>query len=120
MSDEQARGIEQVSTAVAEMDKVTQQNAANAEESASSSEEMYSQAEELKEMVVKLVSLVGGNRNQKTDKQRTGGLKIKEESQRKAMVSDLTAGKDNLAQRAKRKVKPEQFKSMEDDEFIDF
>ncbi|MCP4688804.1 MAG: methyl-accepting chemotaxis protein, partial [Desulfobacterales bacterium] len=43
-SNEQAQGIDQVNTAVTDMDKVTQQNAAGAEESASSSMEMYSQA----------------------------------------------------------------------------
>jgi methyl-accepting chemotaxis protein len=36
-SQEQARGIEQLNQAVAQMDKVVQQNAANAEESASAS-----------------------------------------------------------------------------------
>ena len=36
-SAEQAQGIDQVNTAVSQMDKVTQQNAANAEESASAS-----------------------------------------------------------------------------------
>ena len=50
-SQEQAQGIEQVSTAVAQMDKVTQQNAANSEESASAAEEMSSQSEELQAMV---------------------------------------------------------------------
>jgi methyl-accepting chemotaxis protein len=39
-SNEQAQGIGQVNMAVAEMDQVVQQNAANAEESASASEEM--------------------------------------------------------------------------------
>ena len=39
-SNEQAQGIGQVNMAVAEMDKVVQQDAANAEESASASEEM--------------------------------------------------------------------------------
>jgi methyl-accepting chemotaxis protein len=43
-SQEQARGIEQVNTAVAQMDKVTQQNAANAEESANASEQLRAQA----------------------------------------------------------------------------
>jgi methyl-accepting chemotaxis protein len=47
-SKEQAQGIEQVNTAVTEMDKVTQNNAANAEESASASEEMNAQAEQMK------------------------------------------------------------------------
>jgi methyl-accepting chemotaxis protein len=60
-SGEQARGIEQVNTAVTEMDKVTQQNAANAEQSASSSEEMLSQADWMKDMVSELIALVGGS-----------------------------------------------------------
>jgi methyl-accepting chemotaxis protein len=58
-SQEQARGIDQVSLAVAEMDKVVQQAAAIAEESASASEEMSAQAEQLKGFVVELVSVVG-------------------------------------------------------------
>ena len=48
---EQAQGIEQVNTAVADMNQVTQQNAANSEESASAAEELNSQAEELSAMV---------------------------------------------------------------------
>jgi len=59
-SQEQAQGIGQVNKAVSEMDKVVQQNAANAEESASASEEMNAQAERLKEFVGDLVALVGG------------------------------------------------------------
>jgi methyl-accepting chemotaxis protein len=66
-SSEQAQGITQINTAVSEMDKVTQQNAANAEESASSAEEMTSQAEQLGEMVEDLVALVGGNRHKPVD-----------------------------------------------------
>ncbi len=50
-SGEQSQGIEQVNTAVSQMDKVTQQNAANSEESASAAEEMSSQAEELQSMI---------------------------------------------------------------------
>ncbi len=58
-SAEQSQGIEQVNTAVAQMDKVTQQNAANAEESASASEELSAQAEQMKHVVDQLVTLVG-------------------------------------------------------------
>jgi methyl-accepting chemotaxis protein len=50
-SNEQALGIEQVNTAVAQMNQVTQSNAANSEESASASEELSSQASELANMV---------------------------------------------------------------------
>ncbi len=60
-SAEQSQGIDQVNTAVNQMDQVTQSAAANAEESASASEEMSSQAAELKEMVGMLIGIVGGS-----------------------------------------------------------
>jgi methyl-accepting chemotaxis protein len=59
-SSEQAQGITQVNQAVGDMDKVTQQNAASAEESASASEEMSAQAESMKQFVGQLVALVRG------------------------------------------------------------
>jgi len=48
---EQSTGIEQLNSAVAQMDKVTQANAANSEESSSASSELSSQAQDLAEMV---------------------------------------------------------------------
>jgi len=60
-SAEQAQGVDQVNTAVAQMDKVTQQTAANAEESSSASEELSAQAQTVKGMVEELVALVGGS-----------------------------------------------------------
>ena len=59
-STEQAQGIDQVNTAVTEMDRVVQQNAATAEESASASEEMNAQAEQMKAMVNELVAYIEG------------------------------------------------------------
>ncbi len=59
-SKEQAQGLDQINTATSEMDKVVQQNAANAEESASAAEELSSQAQELNAMVEALNSLVNG------------------------------------------------------------
>ncbi|HTP28219.1 MAG TPA: methyl-accepting chemotaxis protein [Anaeromyxobacteraceae bacterium] len=50
-SREQATGIQQLNSAVAQMDKVTQANAANSEESSSASAELSRQAQELAEMV---------------------------------------------------------------------
>ncbi len=61
-TNEQAQGVDQVNTAVAQMDKVTQQNAANAEESASASEELSGQADHLNNMVQDLIALVQGSR----------------------------------------------------------
>ncbi|MEN6439473.1 MAG: methyl-accepting chemotaxis protein [Syntrophobacter sp.] len=59
-SDEQAQGVQQINKAVGEMDRVVQQNAANAEQSASASEEMNAQAEQMKVFVGDLVELVDG------------------------------------------------------------
>jgi methyl-accepting chemotaxis protein len=59
-SKEQAIGIGQVSLAISEVDKVTQHDAATAEEAASASEEMKEQAEVMKNQVKKLIRLVGG------------------------------------------------------------
>jgi methyl-accepting chemotaxis protein len=59
-SREQALGIGQVNAAVAEMDKVTQANAAGAEESASAAAEMSAQAEGMKALVIELAAVVGG------------------------------------------------------------
>ena len=59
-SNEQSVGIEQVSRAVAEMDKVVQRNATGAEASASASAEMNTQAEETEAFVGELVRLVNG------------------------------------------------------------
>ena len=61
-SNEQSQGIEQINTAISQMDKVTQSNAANAEESASASEELSAQAKELNEMVATLAAIVEGSK----------------------------------------------------------
>jgi methyl-accepting chemotaxis protein len=59
-SKEQSDGITQVNTAVTQMDKVTQSNAASAEESASAAQEMNSQTRVLRGVVADLLKLVGG------------------------------------------------------------
>ena len=59
-SQEQSQGISQVNIAVTQMDKVTQSNAANAEESAAAAEELTAQAESLKDAVSELLRLVDG------------------------------------------------------------
>lgn len=59
-SKEQTQGITQINSAVGQMDKVTQSNAANAEESAAAAEELNAQAATMKQSVLELVKLVGG------------------------------------------------------------
>jgi methyl-accepting chemotaxis protein len=65
---EQTQGIGQVTTAVSQMDQVTQTNAAGAEESASASEELSAQAETMRRSVQALQQLAGAkNRRHKTE-----------------------------------------------------
>ncbi|TRO81183.1 methyl-accepting chemotaxis protein [Desulfuromonas acetexigens] len=49
--NEQAEGIGQVNIALSQIDQVTQQNTANAEESAAAAEELSAQAQQLREML---------------------------------------------------------------------
>lgn len=57
-SQEQAQGVEQISKALLELDKVVQKNAASAEESASAAEEMNGQADQMRGAVKELAALV--------------------------------------------------------------
>jgi methyl-accepting chemotaxis protein len=59
-SREQTQGLKQINTAVAQMDKVTQSNAASADEGAAAAEGLNAQAESIKESVSGLLKLVGG------------------------------------------------------------
>jgi hypothetical protein len=59
-SAEQSQGIDQVNVAVSQLDKITQTNAANAEESASASEELSAQAEQMTAAVNDLLQLITG------------------------------------------------------------
>ncbi len=58
-SSEQAQGISQVNVALTQMDKVTQSNAANAEESAAAAEELNAQATSQQDSVAILLALAG-------------------------------------------------------------
>ncbi|MGE5611452.1 MAG: hypothetical protein ACM359_19540, partial [Bacillota bacterium] len=69
--------------AISEMDKVTQANAAGAEESAAASEELSTQAEQMKGAITELMQLVGAASAQLAESQgagpravtpRTGGI----------------------------------------------
>jgi methyl-accepting chemotaxis protein len=58
-SGEQARGIKQIDTAVGQMNQITQDNAASAEESAAAAQELNAMAEMMKRSVAQLTELVG-------------------------------------------------------------
>jgi len=63
-SKEQAHGINQINSAVTEVDRKVQEAAATAEESAAASEELNKQAQEMKEIVDELIDIVGSGRLQ--------------------------------------------------------
>ncbi len=119
-SDEQARGIEQVNTAVTEMDKVTQQNAANAQQTASSSGEMLSQAGWMKAMVTELVSLVGGSGSRGSDRSSLPGPNLGEKIRSKRVPLNKNDDRTEMTISRKEKTKPEQLIPLGDDDFEDF
>ncbi|HEY3756985.1 MAG TPA: methyl-accepting chemotaxis protein [Opitutaceae bacterium] len=62
-SHEQSEGISQLNHTVAGMDKITQSNAALAQQSAASSDELKAQAEQVQNAVAELMRMVDGNDN---------------------------------------------------------
>jgi methyl-accepting chemotaxis protein len=123
-SEEQAGGINQVNTAVSQMDKVTQATAANAEESAAAAEELSAQAEQMKGYVSDLMAVISGNKKsgsaRKTGRHSRGERKIV----RKALALPVKRkSKPLLAIRGKEAIRgadPEQVIPMNDGEFKDF
>ena len=85
-SREQTQGVTQINSAVAQMDKVTQSNAATAEESASAAEELNAQAGCMNESVKDLLKLVGG-------KAHTSNVGTPVEAPRQSKISTATEAK---------------------------
>ncbi len=116
-SGEQAQGVDQINKAVVEMNNVTQQTAANAEESASASEELNAQSETMKGVVAELVALVGkgghnGNGHQSQAGRPRAGLKH--------AFASLGKGLGGRGKTTAAKLTPEQIIPLEDDNFKDF
>ncbi len=125
-SREQTQGIEQVTLATSEMDKVVQQNAANAEENASASEEMNAQSEEMLGFVAGLVALIGGNGNEngngKGGRQaiaRVSGIKAHKTKTIAALPVAVVKSR-RLALRNKKYVNPHEVIPMDDGDLRDF
>jgi len=66
-SSEQAKGLEHINAALAQSDKITQANAANAVKSAANGEELSAQSHELTEMVDQLKAIVNGSTRTTTE-----------------------------------------------------
>ena len=112
-SDEQSRGIEQISIAINQMNAVTQQNAANAEEAASASEEAAGQAQSLQENVNELSSIVnGGNAAQNSTTQSYTSTNYHKPSVKPKIFTKPAA--------SKKQAKPSQVIPLSDDEINKF
>ncbi len=114
-SGEQAQGIDQINKAIAMMDKVTQENAANAEESASASEEMNGQVDQLHQTVGELKALVSGRAEVNKDH-----LKERKESNSSAHTDHPgRSSREQAKLPGARKAPPERMIPLEDN-FSDF
>jgi methyl-accepting chemotaxis protein len=100
------------------MDKVTQQNAANAEETSSASEQMKSQASQMKDVVDELLNLVGGRKamadmsRKKTDEKKRDDRIDFDDS---AVIRKPAAGYES-----KKQPDPAQLIPFDDDDFQEF
>ncbi|MBN2397619.1 MAG: Cache 3/Cache 2 fusion domain-containing protein, partial [Deltaproteobacteria bacterium] len=119
-SAEQAQGIDQVNKAIAEMDKVTQQNASNAEESASASEEMNAQAAQLKDIATQLLATIGGNGNGNGNGNGSAGFRRSKRLERPERKALPVSVRDVAVAAQRREVKPDQVIPLDDAEFQDF
>jgi uncharacterized phage infection (PIP) family protein YhgE len=125
-SNEQALGIEQVNTAVASMNQVTQQNAANSEESASAAEQLSSQARELANMVAtfSLSDTVGGRRSAQVSNYAPPKHLPSPQAFRKPVIAALPDKSKNAPPPAKasapKAVKASEVIPLDDDELSEF
>jgi methyl-accepting chemotaxis protein len=86
-SREQAQGIAQINQAISELDTVTQQNSAVAEESAASATELNGQSVGMLSIVKELQTLIDGGVDQKARPNRTPGRKSGRKSGRLFIAS---------------------------------
>ena len=129
-SSEQAQGISQISKAITEMDKVVQQNAANAEESASASEEMNAQAMNMKGVIQALGNLIGGDDDGKaaiSAKKLFSGRKSRKEAkggEKAVAVAESAGGRGQVVRRQagqrQQVVRPDELIPMDEKDFKDF
>jgi methyl-accepting chemotaxis protein len=121
-SREQARGIEQVNSAVSDMDNVVQQNSANAEESAASSQEMNVQAEQMKGFVDALSRLISGNLyfNSVENRPETSGTQTKSKYHKSFPTLENNSKEDEAAVQATAELSPKDVIPLDDDDLKDF
>jgi len=114
-SKEQAQGFSQVTSAITQMDNVTQQNAATAEQSAAAAEQLNGQAESMIEMITGLQKIVQGGSNNRAVSQK---IVTEEKSSKQAEIAPPAP---STTSKTKKTTNPEQLIPMDsDDDFEDF
>ena len=121
-SKEQAEGIDQLNTAVCEMDRVVQKNASDSEESASAAEELSAQAKEMDKVVAELEAMIGSVRTQETrpgynnrDHRQSGRHNEQNGPQRAAASRETKRERKNFHSESAQRAIP-----LDDDDFTDF
>ncbi len=117
-SNEQARDIEQVNKAVADMDSITRRNASNADKSASTSEEMNTRIEEMKGFVDELLKVFG--RKSSDDDIPPADMDLRRPDMGISGKSDLPERTSFESPEKKKMVRPEQIIPLDDEDFEDF
>jgi methyl-accepting chemotaxis protein len=128
-SSEQAQGVEQINKAVTAMEKVIQQNAANAEEGAGASQELNAQSRQMKTIVADMMSLVGG-KNGVSGRQKDKSHPLEENMGKAADMRphydqskdrSMPTGSEKMAPEPHQaKFSPEQVIPLDEKEFQDF
>lgn len=134
-SNEQSQGIGQVTAAMTEIDRVTQETAASSEECASASEELSAQAVHMQAYVEDLGLLVGGKSAQRTKDQKITGKLVKAGPSRRGLSTPPKVSPRAAAQQDKepgekvappslpapvQEKKPEQVIPFDEEDFKDF
>ena len=125
-SNEQSQGIDQINSSVSQMDAMTQNNAAGAEESANVSADLRTQSTQLTQLVQELQTLVGGK---SSGAKRSSKIKSPLKTKKTQLASSrrVTESKTQSSKPAKRALTNKDSKSTAhrdaiplEDEFQDF
>jgi methyl-accepting chemotaxis protein len=115
-AEEQARGVSQVNSAIADMDRITQANASASEELAASSEELSSQALSMNDSVGDLIGLVDGD-NARVEYVRQSSIRVKPAMKKTGSVKKMVITHSSFLSEKSGTVMPESFVSFDDDNF---
>lgn len=121
-SQEQSQGIEQVNTAVADMDKVVQQNTTFADKVASTSEKVDDKVSQMERVVRHQLTLIIGSRSSR-DENADDIDEIEAEKPREKTVAPhkkQDAANTKVISLRQKEIRPNQIISLDDDDFESF